>query len=412
VRDLVVEGARSLAQHRVRTVLSGLGILFGVAAVIGILSIGEGARREQELLIEQLGVLNFQIRQREQPEDDEAVEEMRRITRGLSQRDVHALREILPEAVHVGGMREIDVRDLVPKPEDRSALRVLGIDTDHLAGSPLTLIEGRPLRQADAAAGARVALLGTAARKQLFGTEPAVGEQIRLGSVWVRVVGVFDAGTTGGASMEGVDVEDRSGDILIPLSTSLQHFAVSDEEPELDEIQVTVSRIEAVPGHTAVAARALTRLHKDQPVFDLVVPLTLLEQSKAQQRIFNVVMGLIAGISLLVGGIGIMNIMLASVMERTREIGVRMAVGASPRDIHRLFLVEASLISLVGGLLGIVAGQGIAWAVASFTGWATAVSPEAVVLATVISMVEGVVFGYLPARRAAQLQPALAVRAA
>ena len=143
----------------------------------------------------------------------------------------------------------------------------------------------------------------------------------------------------------------------------------------------------------------------------MVVPLELLEQSRAQQRIFNLVMGLIAGISLLVGGIGIMNIMLASVLERTREIGVRLAVGARPADIRLLFLTESAMISLAGGILGVFAGTAISQLVASFTGWSTAVSIEAVLVATLVSAAEGVIFGYVPANRASKLPPVTALRA-
>ena len=406
-----MEAARSLAAHRMRTLLSALGILFGVAAVIGILSIGEGARREQEELIAELGVLNFQVKKKDLPEDTRKAADIVRVTRGLSGRDVTMLRDALPDAVYVGGLRELKGLELVPRPDKPDALRVVGVDVEHLAGTPFVRTEGRSLRTADAERAAPVCLLGSRAREELFGAEPAVGARVRVGTLWLTVVGVVSMGEGGERSVAGVDLQDRSGDIMLPLNTARVHFPVSDAAPELDEVQVTVREIDAVRPTTAVAGRALARLHRDQPVFELIVPLRLLEQSREQQRLFNLVMGMIAGISLLVGGIGIMNIMLASVLERTREIAVRMAVGASPRDIHRLFLVEASLISLVGGALGIAVGFGISGLVAAFAGWRTAVSPEAILLATVLSTLEGVVFGYLPARRAASLPPALAVRA-
>jgi putative ABC transport system permease protein len=198
--------------------------------------------------------------------------------------------------------------------------------------------------------------------------------------------------------------------VVVPLQTALGRFPQPAEEAELSEVQVALPAPELVVGQVAVAQALLARLHRDQPDVELVVPLRLLEQSQAQQRIFNLVMGLIAGISLLVGGIGIMNIMLASVMERTREIGVRMAIGATQADIRRLFLVESGLISLLGGVLGILVGVAISRAVAAATGWTTAVGIDAVLLAAVLSMAEGVVFGFIPARRAAMLPPAIAVR--
>ncbi|MCA9567731.1 MAG: FtsX-like permease family protein, partial [Myxococcales bacterium] len=242
------------------------------------------------------------------------------------------------------------------------------------------------------------------------GRKRALHEWIRVDQTWLRVVGVVRTGTGGQTSMEGVTIQDRSGDVMMPLSTSRVVAPVRRGKAELDEIQVAFASVEDVVPGVDVLDRHLKRRHREQPVYELTVPLTLIAQSEAQQRIFNMVMGLIAGISLLVGGIGIMNIMLASVMERTKEIAIRLAVGASPRDIHRLFVMEACLISLLGGVLGIFAGFAVSWVVAWFTGWATSVSLQAVLLATVVSTLEGLVFGYLPARQAAQLQPAMAVR--
>lgn len=410
MKDLFKEAVLGLAAHRARTLLSALGILFGVAAVIGILSIGEGARREQEALIAQLGILNVQVRSVELPEEKEARRDILRRTTGLSERDVRALREFLPGAVQIGGMRELEPGSLHPRPEDRKGLRFLGVSPEHLIGSPFRLVAGRPLRSEDEAAGSRVVLLGEGAARRLFGRRPALHQWVRLDDTWLRVVGIVATGSGGQTSMEGVAIQDRSGDVMMPLSTARHLGPPAPDEPALDEIQITFTDTAAVVPGVDVLGRYLDRRHREQPVYELVVPLDLLAQNEAQQRIFNLVMGLIAGISLLVGGIGIMNIMLASVMERTREIAVRLAVGASPRDIHHLFVMEACLISLLGGVLGIFAGYTVSWIVAWFTGWATSVSLQAVLLATVVSTLEGLVFGYLPARQAARLQPAMAVR--
>ena len=410
MRDLVKEGIRSLLAHRVRTLLSCLGILFGVAAVIGILSIGEGARAEQEALIAQLGILNVQIQQKDLPEDTEARQEIQRRTQGLSPRDVQAIRAVVPGLASIGGQREIDPGQVFPAPDDAKKLRYLGVEPGHLAGSPFRLVRGRPLRIADETARNRVCLLGEAAAEELFGRQDALGKKLRLGSTWLTVVGIVRTGSGGSTDVEGVEIADRSGDIMIPLATAHIIAPVETGKPALDEIQVTFADVDAIPAAVNILERMLDRRHRSQPIYELVVPLQLMQQAEAQQRIFNLVMGLIAGISLLVGGIGIMNIMLASVMERTKEIAIRLAVGASPKDIHRLFVVEAILISLLGGVLGIFAGYAVSWAVALATGWATQVSLQAVLLATVVSTIEGLVFGYLPARQAARLQPAMAVR--
>jgi putative ABC transport system permease protein len=408
LRELLVEGWSGLMVHRVRSMLSGLGILFGVAAVIGILSIGEGARREQELLIGQLGILNFQIRNRDLPKTPET-EELRRKSNGLSRRDQSALAGILPDVAQVGASRELELPELLPRPRDPSKVRVLGADPAWLAGSNLELVSGRPLSALDEQTQASVAVIGAGAARELFPAKSALGERVRVGSTWLTVVGTFDeVGQSG--SMEGVDIDNRSGAVVAPLSTVLGRMINEDGEPELTEIQVTVREVGQVTGHVTLARRVLDRLHREQDDVEIVVPLRLLEQSRAQQRLFNWVMGLIAGISLLVGGIGIMNIMLATVLERTREIGVRLAVGARPRDIAGLFLVEASLISLMGGAIGVVAGLALSWMVATATGWSTAVSPWAVLLAFVLSVAEGLLFGWLPAQRAARLPPVIAVR--
>ncbi len=419
LQELLREGYAGVRIHRVRSLLSSLGILFGVAAILGILSIGEGARREQEALISRLGILNFQIHNEDLSDDPEREKEVRRVSPGLSERDVTALLEALPAIEHVGAAREISRTEVVPRPTDPSKIELLGASPEWLAGSSLVRTSGRGLDSTDEDSRAAVCVIGEGAARNLFGPEDPLGRKIRVGRVWLTVVGVFrDGGGGSGASSGpgaslGVEVDDRRGTIIVPLRTALDRFVRGDDEdeaPELSEIQVTVTSMDEVPSHVALADRVLMRTHREQRDFAIEVPLRLLEQSREQQRLFSLVMGLIAGISLLVGGIGIMNIMLASVLERTREVGIRLAVGARPRDIAGLFLVEAALISLVGGVAGVFAGLAMSSLVAAFTGWSTAVSPQAVLGVLLLSMLEGVLFGYLPARRASQLPPVIAVR--
>ncbi len=412
MRELLREGWQGVRAHQVRSFLSALGILFGVAAIIAILGIGEGARQEQERLIGQLGILNLIVRTVEFPPDaKEAKEEARRVSVGLSLRDVRALRASLPSARSVGGMRVLRTPDIVPRLPEGEQVRVLGADPDYLASSRLRLVAGRGLDAQDEARAAAVCLLGPTARTHLFGGRPAIGAWVRVGAVWLRVVGVVVEPGFGGArpSASG-DPDRRDRDIIVPLNTALTRFDQDPSEPELTELVVTVGSTAEVEGHAAVTTRALDRLHRSAADTTVVVPQRLLQQSQAQQRIFNVFMAMIAGISLLVGGIGIMNILLASVMERTREIGIRLAVGATPRDIQGLFLAESALISLLGGGLGIVAGLLLTVAVGRLTGWATAASPQAVLFAAGLSMLEGLIFGWIPARQASRMSPAVAVR--
>jgi putative ABC transport system permease protein len=413
VIDVIVEGLDSLWARRGRTLLSTLGIVFGVAAVIAMMAIGEGARREAEALIDQLGILNVQIRAKDFEKDPKRWEEVARKSRGLSERDVAALRDVLPGVTHVGGMRIITARETVPKLENLSDIRIIGAEPDYIAALNLQRIEGRALGPEDEAGARAVCLLGQSARLRLFGNSPAVGQRIRVDYTVLVVVGVFGgaSGELGGAAVQGLELEDRTRDVILPLATSLKRFPVTRDKPDLSEVLLGAPSREEVPGMAALAGRVIDRMHHQQADVEVTVPLRLLEQHEAQQRIFNLVMGLIAGISLLVGGIGIMNITLASVLERTREIGIRMAVGAAPRDILLLFLAESALICLVGGLAGIVVGFAIAAGVGFFTGWSTAVSLWSVLLAVGVSVAEGLLFGALPARQAAMLPPTEAVRA-
>jgi putative ABC transport system permease protein len=412
VRDLLLEGWQGVAAHRVRSFLSALGILFGVAAIIAILGIGEGARLEQERLIGQLGILNFIVKDKAFTDDQHDAEAAaRRVSQGLSLRDVAALSAALPSARHAGGMRVLPTLDVVPRLPDGQQLRVLGADPDYLAAVGLVRTAGRGLTQDDEVHAAAVCLLGPTARTLLFSGKDAVGAWLRVGAVWLHVVGlVAEPGIGTSRPSASGDTDRRDRDVIIPLATALTRFDRPVDAPELSELVVAVGTPDDVEGHAAVATRVLERLHRGADDTTVVVPLRLLEQSRAQQRIFNLVMGMIAGISLLVGGIGIMNILLASVMERTREIGIRLAIGATPRDIQGLFLAESALISLIGGSLGIVVGLLLTVAVGRFTGWATAASPSGVLLAAGLSMLEGVVFGWIPARQASRMSPAVAVR--
>lgn len=410
--DVIVEGWQGVTAHRLRSSLSALGILFGVAAIIAILGIGEGARREQERLIGQLGILNFIVRDAVfSDEQDEAEKEARRVSQGLSGRDVAALRAVLTDAEHVGGMRVLAAMDMVPRLPEGEQVRLLGADPDYLASSGLVRVAGRGLSSEDEARAAAVCLLGPTARALLFPAKGAVGSWVRAGNVWLRVVGLVEEPGLGGSHASAPGDEDRRDrDVIMPLSTSLSRFERSLGDPELAELVVSVGHASEVEGYAAVTTRALSRLHRNAADTTVVIPLRLLQQAQAQQRIFNLVMGMIAGISLLVGGIGIMNILLASVMERTREIGIRLAVGATPRDIQGLFLAESALISLFGGSLGILAGLVLTAAVGRFTGWATATSVEGIFLAAGLSMAEGLIFGWIPARHASRMSPAIAVR--
>jgi putative ABC transport system permease protein len=233
---------------------------------------------------------------------------------------------------------------------------------------------------------------------------------VKVNDVWFRVVGVLESQNLDRDSFQGVDLESADSSVFIPITTALKMFDQPQLASELDELVLQVAPGASIESHTVLISSVLKNLHGGETDFTLVVPEQLLEQSSRTRRIFNIVMGGIAGISLLVGGIGIMNIMLASVLERTREIGVRRAVGARPRDILAQFLSEAVVISGLGGLLGVMLGFSIASGVALLSDWSTVVTGLSVTLAFGFSLGVGLVFGTYPAMNAARLNPIDALR--
>jgi putative ABC transport system permease protein len=397
----------SLAAHRLRTGLTMLGILFGVGAVISMLSIGAGAEREAMAMIERLGIHNILVRARAL--EGEEREEVRRKSLGVSLRDAVAISDAVPGVALVAPRLAFDPYKVMAG-EARAEARVLGVSHQQRRLSHLPLAEGRFLDAHDEATHAQVCVLGAAVRRDLFGHQSALGELVKVNDLWLEVVGVLAPGGEGGDTFQGVALGVPDREIFMPVTTALRKLERDPLDSPLDELVVHLSP-GTDPREAAAMVHALVdRLHAGARDFDLVVPEALLAQSRRTQRLFNVVMGCIAGISLLVGGIGIMNIMLATVLERTREIGVRRAVGARRRDIVRQFLVEAFTISFLGGAAGVVTGVGIASGVALFAGWKTLVTPGSVLLACGVALAVGLISGIYPARRAASLDPVDALR--
>ncbi len=413
--EVLQDGLGGLVDHPLRTGLTGLGIVFGVAAVIAMLSIGEGAQREAQQLISLLGLHQVLVESVPIEGDNEDAVEARKASLGLRVQDGDVLLRAVPQLAAVGGRKELKVEDVLPRIEDPTQLAVEGVDPGFLVAAGMDRVGGRLLLPSDDVEQAAVCVLGIGAARMLFGTTEVVGEQVRLDRVWLDIVGVVQQPTYRSRPVEGLELEDRNRRIYLPLATSLGRFEaeVKPGEPrphDLDSLILRVREGEDIAGVAAVAERTLLRLHHDVRDYRVIVPVRLLEQSRQTQALFNLVMALIAGISLLVGGIGIMNIMLAGVVERTREIGVRRALGARARDVELLFLVESTTISLLGGIVGIGLGLLAATLIAGATGWTTAVSGKAMLLSAGISAVVGIVFGTVPARHAARLDPVEALR--
>jgi len=396
----------NLATHKLRSALTMLGMIFGVGAVIAMLSIGGGAERQAMETIDRMGLRNILVR--DSGLDDDALNEVRTKSLGVSLRDAQAIHEGVPGVSLVTPRIEVDAYKIMA-PGATTEATVYGVSHRQTELAWLGLEQGRFLDALDEREHAQVCVVGPAVRRDLFGYGNAVGRQLKINDVWFEVVGVLqDSGNA--TSFEGVDIGTTATEIYVPVTTAMRKFDRKPLKAPLDEIVVQLD--EGVSPQTSAVAidRLLERIHGGENDYDVIVPEALLAQSRRTQRLFNIVMGCIAGISLLVGGIGIMNIMLATVLERTREIGVRRAVGARRVDIRSQFMIESFAISLLGGAAGVLMGIVIARVVAAWAGWPTVVTPAAIVLSTGVSMSVGLVSGIYPAVRASLLDPIEALR--
>jgi putative ABC transport system permease protein len=384
-----------------------LGIIFGVGAVIAMLSIGAGAEREALALIDALGVRNVIVRAKD-PERENDKQEIRRKSPGLGPRDATALREAVPGVETVVAEVEVEAWKVLSA-AGRAKAEVRGVSHQFPTLVAVPLAEGRFFDVLDEDTFAAVAVIGAGVRRDLFGFEPALGKPLKVNDQWLTVVGVVAAGAAT-REVQGVAVTGHGDKVYVPVTTARRRFSRDPLKSPLDSLVVRLQPGAAVQESAAVMRGLLERLHGGADDFALVVPEALLEQSRRTQRLFDVVMGAIASISLLVGGIGIMNIMLATVLERTREIGVRRALGARRRDIRDQFVLESFAITAVGGLLGIALGVAIAKGVAAYAGWKTVVTLVSIVVSVGVSAAVGLLFGIYPALRAARLDPIEALR--
>ena len=407
VSDTAALAFSSLLTHKLRTFLTMLGIIFGVGAVISMMSIGAGAGAEAMSIIDAMGKRNIYVRAKEFEEED--LREIRKTSLGLSLRDAESLRKVVPGVEVVSAFKGIRVHKVLGK-FLKSDIRVKGISPEYRELSNLKMASGYFFSGRDDRTFQHVCLIGSEAKRKLFGYEDAIGKRLKINNVWFVVVGILESYGFERKELEGMPLEDVSNDILVPVRTALKNFNFEDMEDELDEIIMRISEEYDVEEIAAIVGTFMSQLHGGEDDFEISIPVRLLEQSRRTQRIFNIVMGSIASLSLLVGGIGIMNIMLASVLERTSEIGLRRAVGARKSDIRNQFLAESVAISLCGGLLGILFGFGVANGVALFAGWKTLVTVSSIILSTGVAAAVGLIFGLYPATRAAGLDPIEALR--
>jgi putative ABC transport system permease protein len=392
----------NLGRHKLRSFLTMLGMIFGVGAVIAMLSIGAGAESQSLRIIENFGIRNIIIQAKEFKTEE--LKQIRTESLGVSLRDVEALQTILKPKPLISASRLVKTYQ-VNSEKARSDSRVLGVSSTYPTIQSLKLLQGSFFLAADEEANAQVCVLGIVAKQKLFGFGDVLNQKIKVNDIWLTVIGVLADSAVEQQEFEGVKVQNPNNDIYIPITTAVRKFDTEDVENELNEIVVQIGEGAEIKEQTSTINNLMSVMHRYVDDYSIVVPEKLLEQRQKTQGIFNIVMGAIASISLLVGGIGIMNIMLASVLERTNEIGLRRAIGAKKLDIRMQFMAEAVAISLAGGIIGVALGYGISRAVAMFSGWSTIITAGSVGLSFGVSSIIGLIFGIYPAVQASNLDP-------
>lgn len=419
--ETLITALTDIGRHKFRSILAALGIIFGVASVEAMLSIGEGASRETLRRIEAMGVDNITIRSVKPPEEDRKGSEAGFfLDYGLRRRDIEHVRNTFPAVQYAIGVR--DMRKRLYSTDGRQLdLAILATEPDFRRITRSRLVRGRFLVHLDQIGRKRVCVVGAAAARSLFQFRDPLARTVRIDGQPYVVVGVL----TNDAALNVIGGKDINTCVFVPLATSRALYgdqviirsAGASEciRIELDAILLQLADAADIP-HTAARLRhylggplAVGQRHPNKD-YELEVPLALMNQKAASQRIFSVVMGSIAGISLLIGGIGIMNIQLANVSDRRKEIGTRRALGACRADILRQFIIESATLTTLGGLTGTGVGYFLSHMVSQYAGWPTVITSTAVTLGLGVSCAVGIIFGLWPAWQAANVRPIEALR--
>jgi putative ABC transport system permease protein len=414
-------GLKSLILHKLRSSLTILGIVFGVAAVIAMLAIGEGSKRDAQERFQQLGATNIIYRSQKPTEENQASGGGGRmiLNYGLKYADLDRLLATVPTIKKALPIREVrkEIRFL----NRRIDGRVVGTTGDYAEFNYLKIARGRFLKESDNENFENYAVIASEVASTLFPFEDPLNRSVRIGTDYYKVIGVTNERAGTAAIGGSLAAQEYNKDVYIPLNTCRLRFGEriienrsgsrSAEETQLTQITMQVGSIEEVRPSADVIKAAIHPFHTKKKDVDLVVPLQLIEEAERSARIWGLVLLAIASISLIVGGIGIMNIMLATVTERTREIGIRRALGAKRRDITEQFLIESVVLSGVGGVIGVLLGVGLPFIIDNLLhAMRTAITPSSIVLSFSISVAVGVLFGLYPARRAALMDPIDALR--
>lgn len=431
-----IMGLEALSTNRFRALLTSLGIIFGVAAVIAMLAIGAGAEKEILEQIKLVGSNNLIIKSIPPDPTKSAHEkddkEQKKFSPGLTLLDAQNIATTLKEARFVSP--EIEYKTSFQREGLRASGRLIGVSNHYFEVAGVKLGEGKLFNSHQLENSESVCIIGRQVKARFFAKVDPIGQTIKCGNVWLTVVGVLEPGQINEKTVEKLSIRDYNEDIYTPISTLLLRYInrglitpasmkrnMDDEDEivknkipqnyhQLDRLVVNISDSRHIQTSVELLGKILKRRHNDVPDFEIVVPELLLKQEQKTKKLFNVVLGVIASISLLVGGIGIMNIMLASVMERIKEIGLRLAIGAHKSDIISQFISEAVAISFSGGILGIILGLTICYSVEAFAGIQTVVTPFSVMLSFGVAITVGLIFGIFPARKAAQANPIESLR--
>jgi putative ABC transport system permease protein len=442
----------SIISNKLKSMLTALGIIFGVAAVIAMLAIGKGAKQEIMEQMKMVGVNNILINpivQDQSSSSEEGEKQTKKFSRGLNMLDVEAIRETLPSVKRISP--EISFNSTAMMNGVKYTAKLVGVSNDYFHLYNLPLVSGAFFNSYQEENGIQVCIIGANIRAKFFSKVDPLGQYIKFNGIWLKVIGVLQKTTVSLTGFEEKGVNVYNDNIYIPIQTMLLRYqnralvntklvseattnvmimggpggggmgrivvsssdANTDVETnynQLDRIVVQVNETEQINPSTEILSRMLTRRHSNVKDFEITVPELLLKQQQRTKDIFNIVLGAIASISLIVGGIGIMNIMFASVMERIKEIGTRMAIGAKKMDIVVQFLSEAVLISVSGGFIGIFLGVIMAKLIEQIAGIMTLVSFFSVFIAFGVSAAVGVIFGYSPAKRASERDPIESLR--
>ena len=399
----------NLLLHKLRTLLTMLGMIFGVAAVLSMLSIGAGAQAQVMAFIEGLGVRNLIIEARETT-DFQAFQKIRQQSAGLAFQDLRAIQASVPGIDLATPRKRFTPGQLMPKPTGEMPV-VYGVEPLYASLAGLRITAGRFFTDDEALTAAALCVLGEAARQVLFGGADPLDRFVKVGAQWFRVIGVAAPQAVARGEVGGLPAQDRNNLIYVPTAAAILRLedTYSQFRDEIDGIYVRLKADADITASASIVRTILESSHRGATDYSLIVPAELLAEQQRTKRIFDVVMVALASISLLVGGIGIMNIMLANVLERTPEIGLRRALGATRIDVIRQFVLETMLIAVGGGVLGLVLGVALSRVIASAAGWSTIVTGSSVALAFLVSVVVGLVSGVYPAVKASKLDPVQAL---